>query len=115
VRGTPVHVAYAETGTNAILSAMHLVRAFQEHTREINARAASNAWFGAVKDPIKFNVGIIKGGDWASSTPAWCDLDCRLGVLPGETPAQAMAGIEQCLAHAQATDSFLSENPVELV
>ncbi|WP_257168331.1 ArgE/DapE family deacylase [Bradyrhizobium sp. SRS-191] len=115
VRGTPVHVAYAETGTNAILSAMHLIRAFQEHTKEINARATSNAWFAGVKDPIKFNVGIIKGGDWASSTPAWCDLDCRLGVLPGETPAQAMAGIEQCLAKAQATDSFLSENPVELV
>ncbi|NPV21522.1 ArgE/DapE family deacylase [Bradyrhizobium aeschynomenes] len=115
VRGTPVHVAYAETGTNAILSAMHLIRAFQEHTSEINARATSNAWFSGVKNPIKFNVGIIKGGDWASSTPAWCDLDCRLGVLPGETPAQAMAGIEQCLARAQATDSFLSENPVELV
>ncbi|XUM21370.1 ArgE/DapE family deacylase [Bradyrhizobium oligotrophicum S58] len=115
VRGTPVHVAYAETGTNAILSAMHLIRAFQEHTKEINARAKSNSWFAAVKDPIKFNVGIIKGGDWASSTPAWCDLDCRLGVLPGETPAQAMAGIEQCLAKAQAADSFLSENPVELV
>lgn len=115
VRGTPVHVAYAETGTNAILSAMHLIRAFQEHTKEINTRAAANAWFAKVKDPIKFNVGIIKGGDWASSTPAWCDLDCRLGVLPGETPAQAMAGIEQCLARAQAADSFLSENPVELV
>ncbi|WP_316173776.1 ArgE/DapE family deacylase [Bradyrhizobium sp. SZCCHNRI1073] len=115
VRGTPVHVAYAETGTNAILSAMHLIRAFQEHTQEINARAKSNAWFASVKDPIKFNVGIIKGGDWASSTPAWCDLDCRLGVLPGETPAQAMAGIKQCLAKAQAADSFLSENPVELV
>ncbi|CCD94050.1 putative peptidase M20 family protein; Acetylornithine deacetylase [Bradyrhizobium sp. ORS 375] len=115
VRGTPVHVAYAETGTNAILSAMHLIRAFQEHTSEINARAKSNAWFADVKNPIKFNVGIIKGGDWASSTPAWCDLDCRLGVLPGETPADAMAAIEQCLAKAQATDSFLSENPVELV
>ncbi|CCD88177.1 putative peptidase M20 family protein; Acetylornithine deacetylase [Bradyrhizobium sp. ORS 285] len=115
VRGTPVHVAYAETGTNAILSAMHLIRAFQEHTNEINARATSNAWFSGVKNPIKFNVGIIKGGDWASSTPAWCDLDCRLGVLPGETPAEAMAGIEQCLAKAQAADSFLSENPVELV
>ncbi|MGC2781654.1 MAG: ArgE/DapE family deacylase [Bradyrhizobium sp.] len=115
VRGTPVHVAYAETGTNAILSAMHLIRAFQEHTKEINARAAANPWFGTVKDPIKFNVGLIKGGDWASSTPAWCDLDCRLGILPGETPAQAMAGIELCLAKAQAADSFLSENPVELV
>lgn len=115
VRGTPVHVAYSETGTNAILSAMHLVRAFQDHTAGINARSVSNQWFGKVKNPIKFNVGIIKGGDWASSTPAWCELDCRLGLLPGETPAQAMAGIEKCLAEAQATDAFLSSNPAELI
>ncbi len=115
VRGTPAHVAYSETGTNAILSAMHLVRAFQDYTRTINAKAVRNQWFGPVKDPIKFNVGIIKGGDWASSTPAWCDMDCRLGLLPGETPQEAMKGIEQCLAAAQKGDSFLSENPPELV
>lgn len=115
VRGTPVHVAYSETGTNAILAAMHLTQAFTEYTKESNARAKSNKWFADVKDPIKFNVGIIKGGDWASSTAAWCDLDCRLGVLPGETPEQAMKGIEKCLAEAQKNDSFLSENPAELV
>jgi acetylornithine deacetylase len=115
VRGTPVHVAYSETGTSAILSAMHLTRAFTEYTKELNAKAKSNKWFGDVKDPIKFNVGIIKGGDWASSTSAWCELDCRIGLLPGETPAQAMKGIEQCLAEAQKNDSFLSENPPELI
>lgn len=115
VRGTPVHVAYSETGTSAILSAMHLARAFQDYTAGLNAKATSDAWFGSVKNPIKFNVGIIKGGDWASSTAAWCELDCRLGLLPGTTPQQAMAGIERCLAEAQATDSFLSSNPAELV
>ena len=115
VRGTPAHVAYSETGTNAILSAMHLVRAFQDHTKAINAKAVNDRWFGTVKDPIKFNVGIFKGGDWASSTAAWCDIDCRLGLLPGETPREAMRGIEQCLAQAQAGDSFLAENPAELI
>jgi acetylornithine deacetylase len=115
VRGTPVHVAYSETGTSAILSAMHLTRAFQDYTAQLNAKAVSNKWFGDIKNPIKFNVGIIKGGDWASSTPAWCELDCRLGLLPGSTPAEAMKGIEQCLTEAQKNDSFLSENPAELV
>ena len=115
VRGTPVHVAYSETGTSAILSAMHLTRAFTAYTEQLNVKARSNKWFGAIKNPIKFNVGIIKGGDWASSTAAWCELDCRLGLLPGETPAEAMAGIEKCLAEAQKNDSFLSSNPAELV
>ena len=42
VRDTPVHVAYSATGTSAILSAMHLVRAFQDYTAELNAKAVSN-------------------------------------------------------------------------
>jgi acetylornithine deacetylase len=115
VRGMPVHVAYSETGTSAILSAMHLVRAFQDYTKALNAKAIENAWFGEVKNPIKFNVGIIRGGDWASSTAAWCDVDCRIGLLPGETPEQAMRGIEQCLTEARRADEFLRDNPVELV
>jgi acetylornithine deacetylase len=115
VRGTPVHVAYSEAGTSAILSAMHLVRAFQDYTKTLNARALDNSWFRGVKNPIKFNVGIIKGGDWASSTAAWCELDCRLGLLPGETPREAMRGIEECLVEAHQADDFLSDNPAELV
>ncbi len=115
VRGTPAHVAYSETGTSAILSAMHLVQAFQDYTKELNANAVNNRWFGDIKAPIKFNVGILKGGDWASSTAGWCELDCRLGLLPGTTPQEAMRGIEQCLAKAQKDDSFLADNPAELV
>lgn len=60
VRGTPVHVAYSEAGTSAILSAMHLVRAFQNYTKTLNARALDNSWFRSVKNPIKFNVGSSK-------------------------------------------------------
>jgi acetylornithine deacetylase len=115
VRGTPVHVAYSETGTSAILSAMHLIRAFQDYTKTLNDEAVDHPWFGRVKSPIKFNVGIIKGGDWASSTAAWCELDCRLGLLPGTTPQEAMRGIEHCLTEAQKADSFLSSNPAELI
>jgi len=114
VRGTPVHVAYSETGTSAILSAMHLARAFQHYTKALNDKAADHP-FAGVKSPIKFNVGIIKGGDWASSTAAWCELDCRLGLLPGTTPQEAMRGIEACLAEAQKNDSFLASNPAELI
>ncbi|MCA6108497.1 ArgE/DapE family deacylase [Bradyrhizobium cenepequi] len=115
VRGTPAHVAYSETGTSAILSAMHVIRAFQDYTKQLNEQAVDHPCFKTVKSPIKFNVGIIRGGDWASSTAAWCEFDCRLGLLPGTTPQEAMRGIEKCLAEAQSTDSFLSSNPAELI
>ena len=115
VRGVPVHVARAQTGSNAILSAMQLVRALQDYTRKLNEAARAHPWFGTVPDPIKFNPGMIRGGDWASSTPAWCEVDCRLGLLPGTRPADAMAGIERCVQEARAGDPFLAQNAPEIV
>ena len=114
VRGVPVHVAVAQDGTNAIMSAYHLINALVEHTKRLNEPATSHPWYGAIKDPIKFNPGIIRGGDWASSTPAWCEVDCRIGLLPGTEVAEAMAGVERAVRDAARTDRFLSNNPPEV-
>lgn len=114
VRGVPVHVAVAQDGSNAILSAMHLIRALQAHTAELNRAAKAHPWFGAVPDPIKFNPGIIRGGDWASSTPAWCEVDCRIGLLPGSDVAEAMSAVERCVADAARGDAFLANNRPEV-
>ena len=68
---------------NAIKAAYHLLQALEVLEEEWNRRAASDKHFKVVKHPITLNPGIIKGGDWASSVPAWCDVDCRIAVLPG--------------------------------
>jgi acetylornithine deacetylase len=115
VRGVPVHVAVAQDGTNAIMSAYALINALYAHTRTLNEAAKSSPWYADIKDPIKFNPGIIHGGDWASSTPAWCEVDCRIGLVPGTTPEQAMAGIEACVKAAATGDSFMANNPPEII
>lgn len=114
VRGIPVHVARAQAGTNAILSAFHLIQALQAHTARLNAAAAADPWFGAIPDPIKFNPGVIRGGDWASSTPAWCEVDCRIGLLPGTRLEDARQGVLDTVAAAARTDGFLANNPPEV-
>ena len=114
VRGVPVHVAVADTGTNAILSVMHLIRALQEHTAALNERAKVDPSFSAVRNPIKFNPGIIRGGDWASSTPAWCEVDCRIGLTPSMEVAEVMRGVERAVEAARAGDAFLANNPPEI-
>ena len=115
VRGVPVHVAQAQSGSNAIMSAFHLIGALGEHTAALNRAAAAHPWFGAVPDPIKFNPGIIRGGDWASSTPAWCEVDCRIGLLPGTSLEDARAGVQRCVEEAAQADRFLANNPPELI
>jgi acetylornithine deacetylase len=115
VRGVPVHVARAQTGSNAIMSAYVLIQEIQKLTAEINARAKTHAWFKDIPDPVKFNPGVIRGGDWGSSTPAWCEVDCRIGLLPGTTLEQARKEVTDAVASAAKDDPFMANNPPEVI
>ncbi|KPF93023.1 acetylornithine deacetylase [Rhodopseudomonas sp. AAP120] len=114
VRGYPVHVATAGSGSNAITAAYHLIGALEKLEEEWNRRAASDPHFKTLAHPINFNPGIIKGGDWASSVPAWCDVDCRIAVLPGWSIADHQAEILACVAAASRDHRFLSNNPPQV-
>lgn len=114
VRGVPVHVAQAQSGSNAIMSAYALILALGRYTAGLNEAAREDPWFGGATDPIKFNPGVIRGGDWASSTPAWCEVDCRIGLLPGASLAEARAGVQRCVAEAARADGFMANNPPEV-
>lgn len=115
VRGRPVHVAVAQDGSNAILAGYDLIRALQTLEADWNARAAKDTVYQDVPHPLNLNAGKIKGGDWASSVPAWCDIDMRMGVLPGQNLAEAKAQIEACIAAACRDHPFLSNNPAEVI
>jgi len=115
IRGRPVHVSQSETGTNAILSAFGLIEALRGHTRELNERAKAHPWFSRIPNPVKFNVGKIAGGDWASSTPAWCEIDCRIAVLPGMSLAEFREELSGVVTAAARQDPFLAESPPEIV
>ncbi len=114
VRGLPVHVFEAGSGSNAIMAAYHLIYALEKLEAEWNERARSDRHFKAVTHPINFNPGIIKGGDWASSVPAWCDVDCRIAVLPGWSIADCQSEILACVSAAARDHRFLSNNPPDV-
>ena len=114
VRGIPVHVAHAGSGSNAIMAAYHLVHAIGKLEAEWNERAKSDPHFKTLTHPINFNPGIIKGGDWASSVPAWCDVDCRIAVLPGWSIKDCQKEILACVSAASRDHRFLSNNPPEV-
>jgi acetylornithine deacetylase len=115
VRGKPVHVSVAGEGSNAIEAGYDVVRALKVLEADWNARAAEDPVYHDVPHPLNFNAGKIAGGDWASSVPAWCDIDCRMGVLPGQDLNAAKAEIEACVAGAARDHPFLSNSPPEVV
>ena len=115
VRGRPVHVATAGTGSNAIMAAYDMIGALRGLEAAWNERAKTDAYFGDVPHPLNLNPGKIVGGDWASSVPAWCDVDCRMGLLPGVDVEDATAEIAACVAEGARDHPFLSNSPPEVV
>lgn len=115
VRGRPTHVATAGEGSNAIMAAWDMIKALQQLEADWNARAAEDPLYAGVHHPLNFNPGKIKGGDWASSVPAWCDVDCRIGLLPGWDLDVGKAEIAGCVAAAARTHPFLGNSPPEVI
>ena len=111
VRGHPVHVREAGSGANAIEAAYRLIGGLRELEAEWNRRKTDYPHFADLEHPINFNVGKIAGGDWASSVPAWCTIDCRIALYPGVDPGDAAREIEACIERISAADVFLADNP----
>ncbi len=111
IRGVPVHVQTATTGSSAILAAWPVIEALKGLEAEWNSRKDQYRYFEDLEHPININVGKIAGGDWASSVPAWCTMDIRAAIYPGVDPVDAAREIEACIAAASHKDAFLSNNP----
>ena len=89
VKGHPVHVREMGAGANAIDAAYRVVAELRRMEAEWNARKVGREHFENEAHPINLNVGKIEGGDWASSVPCWCRLDCRIAIYPGTSADEA--------------------------
>jgi len=111
VRGHPVHVREAGAGSNAIEASFRVMQKLRELEAEMNAEKADCAPFADHHHPLNLNFGKISGGDWASSVPAWCEVDCRLALFPGQDPADVARRVETAVSAACQDHPFLSNNP----
>jgi acetylornithine deacetylase len=111
VRGHPVHVRDMGAGANAIDAAYRIVAALRSVEAEWNERRHAVPHFADDPHPINLNIGKIEGGDWASSVPAWCRLDCRIAIYPGTSAAEAAQEIEGAVEAFARADPYLANNP----
>lgn len=111
VRGMPVHVREMGEGANAIDGATRLIAALREIEADWNAEKDAHPHFETEAHPINLNIGKIEGGDWASSVPSWCNIDCRVSIYPGQNAQDAAREITDRVAAFVQSDTFLSNNP----
>lgn len=111
VRGVPKHVREMGAGANAIDAAWRVVGELRRLEAEWNAQKDSHPHFGEDAHPINLNIGKIAGGDWASSVPSWCTVDCRIAIFPGVAAQQAADEVRARIAAFARADLFLANNP----
>ena len=61
--------------------------------------------------PYPTIVGIVSGGEWASTVLDRVTADGRYGVRLGQSEADAEAELRACIAAACAADDFLRDHP----
>lgn len=87
--GKPAHVLDTTAGINAIEGAYAIVSVLKEEFETMNSADKKHPAFKDITRPINVNLGIIQGGNWASSVPAYCKFDVRVGFYP-DTDLKAM-------------------------
>lgn len=115
VRGEPVHVREMGQGANAIDAAWRVIADLRRLEAELNRRKAGREHFEGEEHPINLNIGRIEGGDWGSSVPCWCRVQCRLAVYPGVAAADAAREVEAWVASFARQDRYLANNPPQVV
>lgn len=110
VPGRAAHASQRREGVSALDNLALLVRALEADEVRRNA-AETDPLMTVLGLPYPTIVGIVHGGDWASTVIDRIVADGRYGVRLGQTTREAEAELRACIAAACAGDPFLRDHP----
>ena len=111
ILGKTAHVLDTGKGVNAIEKSWLIIQALRNLEAERNRPERSPDLYRGIDHPVNLNVGIIRGGDWASTVAGECVTRFRIGLFPGEKLADVRRKIETEVAAAAAADPWLKNFP----
>ena len=116
VAGKAAHASMRREGVSALANLNHIVSALEVDEIARNA-AETDPLMTALGLPYPTIIGIVRGGEWASTVMDRIVADGRYGVALGESWREAEVRLRACIADAAAAHPFLREHPpsVELV
>ena len=116
VPGRAAHASQRREGVSALDNLYVILRALEADETARNA-AETDPLMTVLGLPYPTIVGIVAGGEWASTVLDRVVADGRYGVRLGQTPADAAADLRRAIDAANAADPFLRDHPatVEIV
>jgi acetylornithine deacetylase len=110
VPGRAAHASQRREGVSALDKLVLLTRALEADETRRN-EAETDPLMTALGLPYPTIIGIVEGGEWASTVLDRVVAYGRYGVRLGQTPADAEADLRAAIAEACAADDFLAEHP----
>ena len=110
VPGRAAHASQRREGVSALDKLFALTRALEVDETRRN-EAETDPLMTALGLPYPTIVGIVEGGEWASTVLDRVVAYGRYGVRLGQTPADAEAELRAAISAACAADEFLGEHP----
>ena len=111
VPGRAAHASRRTEGVSALDNLHTIMRALEADEVRRND-AETHPLMRALGMPYPTMVGIVSGGEWASTVIDRLTADGRYGVRLGQSPDEAEAELRACIDAACAADPFLRDRPV---
>jgi acetylornithine deacetylase len=113
VVGMPAHTGETARGANAIEASYAVIEALRGLETQLNVDRPP--LFADVEHPINLNVGVIRGGDWASTVAGECVTSFRLALYPGEHVADLARRVEATVASTARKHPMLRDFTVDVL
>jgi acetylornithine deacetylase len=110
VPGRAAHASQRREGVSALDNLFTLTTALAADETRRNA-AERDPLMTALGLPYPTIIGIVNGGEWASTVLDRVVADGRYGVRLGQSPAAAADELRACIQQACAADPFLRDHP----
>lgn len=110
VTGRGAHASRRLDGESALDHYITVHRVLREAEQALNA-AEDNPLMRELTLPYATSTGIIRGGTWSSSVMDHLEVEMRVGIALGESPAEAKLRFEKALAEGTRDDPWLSQHP----
>jgi acetylornithine deacetylase len=111
VPGRAAHASQRREGVSALDKLFVLTRALEADEASRNA-AETDPLMTALGLPYPTIIGIVEGGEWASTVLDRVVAYGRYGVRLGQSPADAERDLRAAVASACAADDILRDHPV---
>jgi acetylornithine deacetylase len=110
VPGRAAHASRRREGVSALDNLWVLARALEADEQRRND-AETDPLMTVLGLPYPTIIGIVSGGEWASTVLDRVVADGRYGVRLGQSEADAEAELRACIEAASAADDFMRDHP----